>query len=269
MGNRLRLIGFCLAAGLASFAPAAGAQGTCSDDFGAATLGAAWRFLDKDGAAGGGYALQGGRLELTGRGRDVFRDVNEYVAVRRSDLAGDFDVSVKLESQANTHAWAQAGILAAANLDSLGKGGYVAVDASPGNGYTLFYDAAEPAGSLDKYVKAEAAPAYPVWLRLAKRGKAFSAWYRNRADAPWIPIAADVAPVGAAAPSQVVLFSLSHDAAKDGKAVFDDFACLHAAPAAIRRPEPARVSARSDRARAGTRSAAGRRATGRMLFHRP
>lgn len=249
---------------------AAAAHGACPDAFDGPALDPSWSFLDKDGAAGGAHALQGGMLELTGRGRDAFRDVNEYVAVRRTDLAGDFDVSVKLESQANTHAWAQAGIVAATSLDSLGKGGYVAVDASPGNGYTLFYDAVEPAGSLDKFVKAGGATAYPVWLRLAKRGRAFSAWYRNRADAPWSPIASEVVPVGTAAPSQVALFSLSHNASMDGKAVFDDFACLHA-PSPIRLPVTGSGAAfaRSELARAGTWSAAGRRVAGRMLFHRP
>lgn len=245
----------------------------CPDDFSGASLAPQWRFVDLDGsAASGGYALAGGKLELTGRGRDAYGAVNEFVGVARTDIAGDFDVSVKLESQSNTHAWAQAGILAATDLGDLSKGGYVVLDATPANGVNLFYDAAAPAGTLDRFSQVKPAgnpPAYPVWLRLAKSGSRFSAWFRLREADAWTPIASNVAPVGAAAPSQLALVSLSHDAAVDGKAVFDDFACLHV-PARIR-TDAARFRAGSAVARAlpGARDAAGRDRPGAVLFRRP
>lgn len=245
------------------------AQG-CSDDFTGPALGAPWKFLDADGGAGGGYALAGGKLELTGRGRDAFKEVNEFVGVWRSDIAGDFDVSVKIESQANTHGWAQAGILAAADLSDLSKGGYVVVDASPANGYNFFYDSAEPIGSLDKVIMPGAAPGYPVWLRLAKSGTRFSAWYRKAAGDPWTGIAKDITPLGAAVPSRIALFSLSHNANMDGKAVFDDFACLHA-PSTVLGAGSTRTGLRSTSVPAfqGNRNVAGRRNASPRFFPAP
>lgn len=243
-------------------------RAACSDDFSATALGPQWRFVDADGAAGGAYALANGKLELTGRGRDAYGTVNEYVGVARNDITGDFDVSVKLESQSKTHDWAQAGILAAADLNDLKKGGYVVLDATPANGFNLFYDAAEPAGTLDKF-SAVKPSGYPVWLRLAKTGNRFSAWFKRQAGDPWTSIASNVVPVGETAPSQLALVSLSHDAAADGKAVFDDFTCLHAptaiAPARPRSPVGAAVARGFPEARDG----AGRLRPGAVLFLRP
>jgi hypothetical protein len=135
------------------------------------------------------------------------------------------------------------------------------LDVCPANGYNLFYDAAEPVGGLDKYVKAAgAATAYPVWLRLAKAGGRFSAWYRNKADAAWISIAKDIVPLGAAAPSVIALVSLSHNQAMDGKTVFDDFACLHAGSTSIGRKEyPGGSVFRKSASAAAVRTLDGRR----------
>lgn len=159
-----------------------GIHAACPDGFSGTALGPEWTFVDADNEASSGSALVNGKLELVGRGKDVFKDVNEFVGVKRSDITGDFDVSVKVESQTHAHGWAQAGILAATDLSSLDKGGYAVLDVTPANGYNFFYDAAEPIGGLDKVVTAGKS-GFPVWIRLAKKGKAFSAWYRNWADA--------------------------------------------------------------------------------------
>jgi hypothetical protein len=214
-----------LALFLLSAVPGARAQaGDCSDAFDGSDLGPMWTFVDADGSAGGEARLENGKLVLTGRGRDVFNAVNEFVAVRRADLAGDFDVSVKIESQTDTHDWAQAGIAAAADLSALSQGGYVAADATPANGFHLFWDAAGSVGTLDAHADVGKS-AYPVWLRLARAGTKFSAWYKTAAGAAWTPISQNASTQGTAGPSQIALFSLSHDASQDGQAVFDDFTC--------------------------------------------
>lgn len=265
MGLRTGLVSIAACALLCAPARAA-----CPDDFSASALGSPWRFVDADGSAGGAYALVNGKLELTGRGRDAYGTVNEFVGVARNDITGDFDVSVKLESQTATHDWAQAGILAASDLGDLKKGGYVVLDATPANGFNLFYDSAEPAGTLDKLSQAKPS-GYPAWLRLAKSGSRFSAWYRKRVEDAWTPIASNVTPVGAAAPSQLALVSLSHDINADGKAVFDDFACLHAPTAILSRAPRATIRPEQAVARVfpGARDAAGRRRQGPVLFLRP
>lgn len=199
-------------------------QAGCNDDFQGTALAAAWTFMDADGETGGTSVLKDGKLELAGKGSDAFGNVNEFVAVRRTDITGDFDVSVKIESQTNTHEWAQAGIIAANDMADLPKGGYAVVDITPGNGYNAFWDSTGTKGTLDKVVKAGTS-GYPVWIRLARTGTKFSAWYRKQAEAAWLPIKQNFEPQGVGPSSHIALFSLSHNDAVAATAVFGDFAC--------------------------------------------
>jgi hypothetical protein len=196
----------------------------CGDNFNGTSLGSAWTFLDKDGEPGGSAAVSGGKLVLTGKGSDVYGDVNEFVGVALSPEAGNFDVSVKIESQDNTFEWAQAGILAANDVNDLSKGGYVVVDVTPGNNYNAFYDSSGTVGTLDSHINAGVS-GYPVWIRLARKGRKFSAWYKNQADAPWKIIAADFTTQGTGPRSQLALVSLSHNDNLSNRTVFDDFTC--------------------------------------------
>lgn len=201
------------------------AQAGCNDDFTGTALGAAWTFLDADGETGGTAVVKDGKLELAGKGSDAYGAVNEFVAVRRTDITGDFDVSVKIESQTNTNGWAQAGIIAANDMTDLSKGGYAVVDITPVNAYNAFWDSTGTLGTLDKVVKAGTS-GYPVWIRLTRTGTKFSAWYRKQADAAWLPIRQDFVPQSAGASSHIALFSLSHNDATAATTVFDDFTCV-------------------------------------------
>ncbi|GEM_PF-3697931 len=201
------------------------AQATaCGDAFTGPSMDSSWTFLDADGEPGGSAMVSAGKLELAGKGSDAFKDVNEFVGVRRAGLAGDFDVSVKIESQTNTNGWAQAGILAANDATRPSQGGYVIVDVTPGNGYHAFYDASGSVGTLDTHADAGVS-AYPVWIRLARTGAKFSAWYKNQATAAWSPIALGFQAQGTGAVSEIALVSLSHNDSLEAKTVFDDFTC--------------------------------------------
>lgn len=215
------VVSFLVSVPLAAFASP---SGKCGDDFNGNSLSPAWTFLDKDGEPGGSASVSGGKLALTGKGSDVYGDVNEFVGVALAPEAGNFDVSVKIESQDNTFEWAQAGILAANDVNDLSKGGYVVVDVTPGNNYNAFYDSAGTVGTLDSHINAGVS-GYPVWIRLARTGKKFSAWYKNEADAPWKVIAEDFTTQGTGRRSQLALVSLSHNDAVANKTVFDDFTC--------------------------------------------
>jgi hypothetical protein len=215
------LILFCL--GL-SVIPARSQGSGCGDVFAGPELDPAWTFLDADGEPGGSARVAGGKLELAGKGSDAFKDVNEFTGVRRIIAPGDFDVSVKIESQTATHGWAQAGILAANDAGQPSQGGYVIVDVTPANGYHAFYDATGTPGTLDTHADVGKS-AYPVWVRLARTGTKFSAWYRNQASGPWLPIAEKFAAQGTGPVSQIALVSLSHNDSLEAKTVFDDFTC--------------------------------------------
>jgi hypothetical protein len=210
------------------------AQSTCPDDFTSPRLGAGltWTFLDRDNAPGGAALVEGGRLALSGRGEDIFRERNHFVAAYRKDIRGDFDVAVRIDSQTNTHPWAQAGILVANDAEDLKQGGYFVLDVSPGNALNAFNDARDSAGQLESHLGSVGRTTYPIWLRVRKTDRKFSAWYRNAEAEAWKVVAENVSPQLTAQDSHVALFSVSHDAAKTATTVFDDFACLHEPPTA-------------------------------------
>jgi regulation of enolase protein 1 (concanavalin A-like superfamily) len=210
------------------------AQAACSDSFAVADVGEGktWRFVSFDKSTFGAATVADGKLTLAGRGADIYGAKNEFVTAYRSDIQGDFDVSVKLISQDSTHDWAQAGIVAATDLNDLTKGGYVAVDISPGHGYTVFYDKTAPAGQLDGNSGA-GKTVYPAWLRLAKKGTQYTAYYRTQESASWTALPTPPQSLNTGANAQIGLFSVSHSATQTGKAVFDDFTCLHVPATAI------------------------------------
>src|SRR5713101_2669648 len=111
---RLALVSAVLSA--LSFSPALAQIAGCDDDFGSNM--AKWTSFNSTSVTGSAV-VSGGTLQITGQGKDVFGAVNEYVAAYRTDIAGDFDVSVKIDSQTNSNGWAQAGILAANGINDL------------------------------------------------------------------------------------------------------------------------------------------------------
>ena len=205
----------------------------CSDSFAVADVGEGktWRFVAFDKSTFGSATVADDKLTLAGRGADIYGAKNEFVTAYRSDIQGDFDVSVKLVSQDSTFDWAQAGIVAATDLNDLTKGGYVAVDISPGHGYTVFYDKTAPVGQLDGSSGA-GKTVYPAWLRLAKKGMQYTAYYKTQETGSWTSLPAPQPSLNTQANAQIGLFTVSHNAAQTGKAVFDDFTCL-SAPTAI------------------------------------
>jgi regulation of enolase protein 1 (concanavalin A-like superfamily) len=206
----------------------------CSDSFSVANVGVGktWQILALDKSNEGAATVADGQLTLVGRGADIYGARNEFVTAYRGDIEGDFDVSVKLVSQDSVHEWSQAGIVVANDLTDLTKGGYAAVDISPMNGYTVFYDRAAPAGQLDGNSGA-GKTVYPAWLRFAKAGTQYTAWYKTQATGTWNQLPKPPVSLNTAAKVQIGLFTVSHSTTKSGKAVFDDFTCLHAQTTSI------------------------------------
>jgi regulation of enolase protein 1 (concanavalin A-like superfamily) len=214
----------------------------CSDSFAVANVGAGktWQVLALDKSTDGTATVADGQLILAGRGADIYGARNEFVAAYRGDIEGDFDVSVKLVSQDSVHEWSQAGIVVANDLADLTKGGYAAVDISPANGYTVFYDKTAPAGQLDGNSGA-GKTVYPAWLRFSKAGTQYTAWYKTQASGTWNQLPKPPVSLNTAAKVQIGLFTVSHNTAKTGKAVFDDFTCLHVQATPVFAPHARRL----------------------------
>ncbi len=219
----------------------------CSDDFSNPDVGGGktWKFVDADSSVSGAATVAGGMLDLSGRGADIYGKRNQFVAVDRQDVKGDFDVSVKITSQTNSNGWAQAGILIANNTEKLAEGGYFVLDVSPANGQNVFYDAKDSLGQLESRVGTVGKTAYPVWLRVKKSNKKFSAWYKNAEADAWKVVAENIAPQGTLADSHIALISVSHNVDMDAHTLFDDFTCLNGTATGLRAYPPLPESVRS------------------------
>ncbi|HKP96813.1 MAG TPA: PA14 domain-containing protein [Fibrobacteria bacterium] len=197
------------------------------DDFTADVLGGPWTFLDLDNDGGtGAHSLTANadQLTLTGRGMDVYGPTNEFVAVRRNDFAGDFDVTVKVASLTNTDPYAKAGIMVANDFGNLSAGGFAYVAVTPGNGPGFHYDISGNIGEIDGGIDVGSG-GYPVWLRLVKKGLNLTAYYKTALAGSWSQIGGSATPLGfsGAVPSQIGLFSSSNAPGTTATAVFDDF----------------------------------------------
>jgi hypothetical protein len=202
-----------------------GPKSAFDDDFTTTTLGAAWALIDsvKDGHSNSDPAATAGHLTVIGRGSDVWTTANEFNAVYRSDIQGNFDVSVKVSSQTNTDPWAHAGILVFNDFTNAGLGGAFTVVVTPGHGFAVHFDSTGNDGRFDSPIGGVGTASYPCWLRAVKSGNTFAGYYKkNLADA-WILIKQASLSQNTAANSQIGLYVTSHNTAQDCRVVFDNF----------------------------------------------
>jgi hypothetical protein len=199
--------------------------GVGDDPFTSDALGGAWTFLDADAdATTGSRSLvdRPDQLKLLGRGRGANSAYNEFVAVHRNDLAGNFDVAVRLVFQSPGTPLAEAGLLIADDPGALALGGYCVLGRSP-DGALHFRRDMDGDGILEADIAASGLHG-PVWLRLVKDGYMFSAYYRQTpAGGSWQQLGTGYTIASAATASIIGLYSTSGDAGKTAEAVFDDF----------------------------------------------
>jgi hypothetical protein len=210
-----------------SFCVTSTQAGDCSDAFAGTTWGEPFDLIDKTTNQSGTATVADGKLTLAAAGRDIYNSVNEYVALRRKGIEGDFELKVTVESQENIHDWSQAGFVVANDLDNLSLGGYVALDVTPKSGRVFFSDTKGTVGTLDSNT-AKGVSGYPVTLRLAKQNKLFSAWYQEKNSTSWTSLVTNKTAQLTGDDSQIGIFSLSHDSVKVGKTVFSNFTCTDA-----------------------------------------
>jgi hypothetical protein len=200
------------------------------DGFPALDTTVTWKFLDKDGVDSTGSAfLDNGRLILRGRGADFTKEKQFFTGIHRKDITGNFDVSVKVDSQVAAHDWSKAGIMMSNHMERFDSGGVALVALTPNNG-AIFEVATEasPIGQIDYTVaKGPLAMALPVWLRLVKSGTTVSAYYRTDSATAWIQIGGPMTPKSTLTDSDIGLFVVGVDSVgktvKTTAAAFDNF----------------------------------------------
>ena len=197
------------------------------DDFTSDVLNANWKLRDTDNDATGTASLTAAgnadQLTLTGRGRDVWLENNQFMAAYREDIRGDFEVSVDVASLTNTDSWAKAGIMIANDFLDFSKGGCFAVLVSGTAGVKVQYDSSGVVGQYDWPEGNGVAGAAPVSLRVARKGGVFYGYWKKRKSDPWILLRTGVPAGTTAANSHIGLFMTSHNVTTTGTAVFDNF----------------------------------------------
>lgn len=135
-----------------------------------------------------------GRYAIEGGGRDLWKATVEFGAVYRPQaLAVGGSVSVRVDSQPATGAWARAGIIVRNDLAKAGSLGFLNLAVTPGNGVVLSYDA-NGDGALETLRRITGVQA-PVLLRLTREPSgAFTGALSTDDGATWRTVATVTVP---------------------------------------------------------------------------
>ncbi len=173
------------------------------------------------------FAQLGSQLGIQASGADVWGATNQYGAIYLHAAEKDGTVAtVEITAQANTNAWAKAGIMVRNDITNANASpGFLILAEAPGHGYVLQWDS-NGDGQLDS----NSAPnnqglgtaAYPTWLKLVRSGTTYTGYYSTD-DVNWTLIDAVNVP-SAAATQDVGVFATAHNSGAVGEVDFQDFA---------------------------------------------
>jgi hypothetical protein len=134
--------------------------------------------------------------------------------------------TVQITAQANTNAWAKAGIMVRNDITNSGASpGFLILAEAPGHGYVIQWDA-----NGDGHLDSNSAPnneglgtaVYPTWLKLVRSGTTYTGYYST--DGSTWTLIATVSVPSAAATQDVGVFATAHNTGAIGEVDFDGFA---------------------------------------------
>ncbi|MGW0560925.1 alpha-N-acetylglucosaminidase [Streptomyces sp. NPDC003016] len=161
----------------------------------AGPLAEGWRTYTNSGAVFGQLADQD-RYAINGAGQDLWKATAEFGALyRQGALRDGGGVTVRVDAQEVTGAWARAGIVVRNSLDTPGSRGFLNLAVTPANGVVLSYDT-NGDGTVDTYRRVTGVEA-PVLLRLSRTGGAFTGACSTDGGTTWRTVA--TVPVAGAA----------------------------------------------------------------------
>jgi regulation of enolase protein 1 (concanavalin A-like superfamily) len=197
---------------------------SCIDDFSSNTSLKNWTVIDRDEYASSSVSISDGRLQLVGAGNDMFQSNNQFYGVYRTDIIGDFDLSVQVYSFNGVDSYSKVGLIVANDFNNLSSGGFAAVNACPTLRFQFLHDTSGTVGQIDQsdFTEGSTRPSYPCWLRLKRDSTTISAYYRNSLSDNWTQIGKAISPTGIQTNSQVGLFVCAHSA-QPVTATFDNF----------------------------------------------
>lgn len=164
---------------------------------------------------GNGY-YNAGTYELTGSGKDIWNQSDEFTMMSRY-LEGDFSLVAKVDSLDNTNSWAKAGLMVRENHAA--DSPFFNIVVTPGNGISVQYRSTKGASAG---IRGSTSGSALTWLRLDRAGDQFNAFVSSNGST-WTQLGSTMTlPF-----SQTVTGGLcytSHNNNSDGKAVFSNVA---------------------------------------------
>ena len=164
-------------------------------------------------AASGSASYSSGTYTVTASGADVWNDADEFHYVHEA-LTGDGQITARVVSQDNTHAWAKAGVMIRDGVGAGAKNVFVGV--TPGNGAAMFYrDTTD--GISDRTNNPAAST--PLWVRLTRTGNSFLGEISSDGQS-WTPLGT----INISMPStvRIGLAQTSHNDGVIGSASYDN-----------------------------------------------
>jgi regulation of enolase protein 1 (concanavalin A-like superfamily) len=173
-------------------------------------------------ATAGTASSTGGIFTVGAGGTDIFGS-SDQLNFAYQPVSGDSTLGARVASQANTSAWAKAGVMLRATT---GAGSpYYAVFATPGNGVAVQWRKVQ-AGATTQLTMAGTGP---VYLEVARSGSTYTA-YTSSDGSTWTPISGSTVTFTLPTSLLAGLAVTSHSSARLGTATFDNVTSSASAP---------------------------------------
>ena len=193
---------------------------------------AAWRSGDiGEVSAAGAFSAAKGIISLTGSGADIWQHADGFHYAFQP-LNGDGSLTAEILNIKNTDEWAKAGVMIRETTNASSAFALVSLRAD-GQAQFIWRKAAGAAAEASDLAGGSG---YPKWVKVARSGNRFTAFYKTAASGDWAPLGA-VQTINMASDVQIGLIVCAHNAGTLCQAQFDQMALQ--GDAATRAPAPA------------------------------
>jgi outer membrane protein assembly factor BamB len=163
----------------------------------------------------GNQSLTNGVWTVQGNGQDIWGTSDQFHYVYQS-VAGDATLTARITAQANTSAWAKAGLMFRQTTDPGAP--YYALEMTPGNGIVVQYRTTQGAYTGQAAILAGTVP---MWLRISRAANAFTA-YTSPDGVNWTQIPNATKTIGVSGAFLLGFAVTSHNLSRIGSATFDN-----------------------------------------------
>ncbi len=193
------------------------------DNFNDNSLDPRWITADEDGTAGTSFEEVNEQFEMLSNGQDIWTDSDEYGAIYREDISGDWTTTLTVTYQEDgLSPWSKSGIAVRNDIGAAGSAtGYSVITATPDNGVSLQHDSNSD-GYLDSNTEACGSYTEPVKIRMEKNGDQLTGLCSTDGGSSWTTIGT-VSPSEIQNVQDVGITSSSHSSGELVEARFDDW----------------------------------------------